>query len=64
MVRIWHFHCRDPGSIPGWGTEILHTLWHRKERTKERKGKQREREGKESGLQLLSRGSILSRGVR
>ena len=22
MVRIWCFHCRDPGSTPGLGTEI------------------------------------------
>ena len=21
MVRIWCFHCRGPGSIPGWGTK-------------------------------------------
>ena len=20
VVRIWHFHCRGLGSIPGWGT--------------------------------------------
>ena len=22
VVRIWHFHCYGPGSIPGQGTEI------------------------------------------
>ena len=26
MVRIWHFHCRDPGSVPGQGTEILQAM--------------------------------------
>ena len=24
VVRIWCFHCRSPGSIPGQGTKILH----------------------------------------
>ena len=24
VVRIWCFHCRGPGSIPGQGTKILH----------------------------------------
>ena len=24
VVRIWHFHCWDQGSVPGLGTEILH----------------------------------------
>ena len=32
MVRILDFHCHGPGSIPGWGTEILkagrHALDH------------------------------------
>ena len=23
VVRIWCFHCHDPSSTPGWGTEIL-----------------------------------------
>ena len=23
VVRTLCFHCRDPGSIPGWGTKIL-----------------------------------------
>ena len=27
MVRIWHFHCCGPGSIPGQGTEILQPSW-------------------------------------
>ena len=22
MVRIWRFHCRGPGSVPGRGIEI------------------------------------------
>ena len=22
VVRTWHSHCRDPGSIPGRGTKI------------------------------------------
>ena len=26
VVRTWRFHCRGPGSIPGWGAKILHTL--------------------------------------
>ena len=28
MVRIPGFHCCDPGSIPGQGTEILQAVWH------------------------------------
>ena len=24
VVRIWHFHGCDVGSVPGLGTEILH----------------------------------------
>ena len=24
LVKILSFHCRGPGSIPGWGTKILH----------------------------------------
>ena len=27
MVRIQHFHCWGPGSIPGPGTEILQAEW-------------------------------------
>ena len=30
VVRIQCFHCHGPGSIPGWGTEILEDVWHRK----------------------------------
>ena len=26
VVRILGFHCRGPGSIPGWGTEIPQTV--------------------------------------
>ena len=26
MVRTWHLHCRGPGSVPGWGTEMLQAL--------------------------------------
>ena len=26
MVRIWGFHCRDPGSVLGRGTEILQAV--------------------------------------
>ena len=25
VVRIQHFNCRGPSSVPGWGTETLHT---------------------------------------
>ena len=28
VVRTWCFHCRGPGSIPGWETEILQAVWH------------------------------------
>ena len=28
VVRIRHFHCCGPGSIPGQGTEILQATWH------------------------------------
>ena len=32
VVRIQHFHCRDPGSIPGRGTEVLQAAWLGQER--------------------------------
>jgi len=28
VVRILGFHCHGPGSIPGWGTEILQAVQH------------------------------------
>ena len=28
VVRTLCFHCRGMGSIPGWGTKILHVMWH------------------------------------
>ena len=34
MVRIWHFHCRGPGSIPGWETEIPKAVWPKKRKKK------------------------------
>ena len=37
MVRIPDFHCRGPGSIPSWGTEILQAT--RKSQKKEEKKK-------------------------
>ena len=27
VVRTRRFHCRGPGSIPGWGTKILQAPW-------------------------------------
>ena len=27
VVGILGFHCCSPGSIPGWGTEILQATW-------------------------------------
>ena len=28
MVKTPDFHGRGVGSIPGWGTKILHAVWH------------------------------------
>ena len=28
VVRIWHFHCWGPGSIPGQGTKISQATRH------------------------------------
>ena len=28
MVRTWHFSCYGPGSIPGWGINILQAVQH------------------------------------
>ena len=28
QVKIPGFHCRGPGSIPGWGIEIPQATWH------------------------------------
>ena len=42
MVRIPDFHCRGPGSIPVWETEILQAAWHgQKKKRKEKKKKER-----------------------
>ena len=35
VVRTQPFHCRDPGSIPGWGTKILQATCQRKKKRKE-----------------------------
>ena len=34
MIRTQRFHCKGPGSIPGWGTKILQTVWHGQNKTK------------------------------
>ena len=28
VVRVPCFHCWDPSSVPGWGTEILKAMQH------------------------------------
>ena len=30
-LRLWAFNARDMGLIPGWGTKILHVVWHGQE---------------------------------
>ena len=35
MVRIPGFHCRGPGSIPSWGTEIPQAMWQGQKKKKE-----------------------------
>ena len=35
VVKTLHFHFRGTGSIPGWGTKILHAPWRgQKKKTK------------------------------
>ena len=34
VVRIPGFHCRGPGSVPGWGTEILQAAQPKKKKKK------------------------------
>ena len=34
LVRTWCFHCCGPGSIHGWGTEILQAAQHGQKRIK------------------------------
>ena len=36
VVRIWHFHCRGLGSIPGQGTEIPQAMRMAKKKEKKR----------------------------
>jgi len=36
MVKILGFHYHSPGSIPGWGTEILQATQCRQEKKKEK----------------------------
>ena len=33
-VRTWHFHCRGPGSVSGWGTKIPQARWYSKKKFK------------------------------
>ena len=33
VVRPQHFHCRDPGSIPGWGTNVPQAWPKKKKKT-------------------------------
>ena len=37
MVKTLPFHCRGMGSIPGWGTEIPHTMWYDKKKKRKHK---------------------------
>ena len=37
MVRIWRFHCRGWGSIPGRGTKIPQAVQHSQEKKKKEK---------------------------
>lgn len=34
VVKTSCFQCGGMGSIPGWGTEIPHTMWHRGKKKK------------------------------
>ena len=38
VVRIQPFYCCGQGSIPGWGTEILHAVWCGQNFKKKKKG--------------------------
>ena len=49
MIRTQCFYCSSSSSIPGWGAEILQTMWcgKKKKKKKERKKKiERENEKK------------------
>ena len=37
VVRTWHFHCRVPGSVSGWGTEIPQATRHSQKTPKNNK---------------------------
>ena len=39
VVRIWHFHSRGPGLIPGWGTKILQAAQSKRKKKKKKKKK-------------------------
>ena len=41
-LRLWAFPAEGPGSISGWETKILHTVWHAPstEKTKKRPSKE------------------------
>ena len=39
-VKTPHFHSKEHGLTPGWGTKILHALWLKKKK-KEKKAKKK-----------------------
>ena len=48
MVRTQLFHCRGPGSIPGWGTEILKAARCSQNKFLKKKEKKKKRERKKT----------------
>lgn len=37
MVGTLGFHCHSPGSIPNWGTEVIHVVWPKKKKNPKNK---------------------------
>lgn len=53
VVKTPCFHCRGAG-VPGWGTKILHTVWH-SQKNKLKVLKKREREEKKRSRKIEGR---------
>ena len=62
MIRTQCFYCSSSSSIPGWGAEILQTMWCGKKKKKKRKKKiEREKEKKKYAEEKIKKFKIFEK---